>query len=87
MTGVLLIGGKAPNRKAITGILTRADHIVAADSGFDLARTYGIVPDIVVGDMDSVSSSEAFRTFPDERKRIYSEDKDETDTEIGRAHV
>ena len=83
MTGILLIGGKAPDLKSVKTILTRADCVVAADSGFDLARTYGVVPDIVVGDMDSVSGSEAFNSFPDEKKLIHPVDKDETDTELG----
>jgi thiamine pyrophosphokinase len=83
VTGVLLIGGKAPELKSITSILSRADYIVAADSGFDLTGIYGIEPDIVVGDMDSVEQSDTFRSFPDHRKRIYSEDKDDTDTELG----
>ena len=83
MTGILLIGGKAPDLKSVETILTQADYVVAADSGFDLAQTYGIVPDIVIGDMDSVSGCEAFRSFPDEKKLTYPEDKDETDTELG----
>lgn len=83
MTGILLIGGKAPEKRSVKSILNRSDYIVAADSGFDLAQVYGLVPDIVVGDMDSVSQTDAYRCFPDERKRIYPEDKDETDTELG----
>ncbi|MFP4562489.1 MAG: thiamine diphosphokinase, partial [Spirochaetia bacterium] len=83
MTGILLIGGKAPGLKSVEKILTQADCVVAADSGFDLAQSYGIVPDIVIGDMDSVSGGEAFYSFPDEKKLTYPEDKDETDTELG----
>jgi thiamine pyrophosphokinase len=63
--------------------LQTADCIVAADSGLDLAYKLHVEPDLVVGDMDSLSDKSLLNQFSAERKRIFPPDKDETDTEIG----
>ncbi len=59
------------------------DLIVAADSGLDSCVAAGIVPGLVVGDMDSLSDPSLLRRFPPERVLVFPRDKDETDTEIG----
>ena len=56
---------------------------MAADSGFDLARRLSLVPDLLVGDLDSLQDSREFRDFPAARILRYPPDKDETDAELG----
>ncbi len=51
------------------------DYIIAADGGYDHLVGLGVVPDVIIGDGDSISS------FPDNIKVLkYSPIKDETDT-------
>ena len=45
----------------------------------------GIEPDLIVGDMDSVSSLELLKRFPLASLHLEPRDKDETDTELGLA--
>lgn len=57
--------------------------VVAADSGYDSARSLGIEPDLLVGDMDSIVNwTDAERLLVGRIER-YDREKDETDTEIG----
>ena len=81
--GLLLLGGEGPARDLLEPILPSIVCTVAADSGFDLARKLNIVPDLLVGDLDSLEPSEAFENFPAGRVRRYPREKDETDAEIG----
>jgi thiamine pyrophosphokinase len=83
--GLLLIGGEGPSRDLLEPILSDLAYTVAADSGFDLARRLEIIPDLLVGDFDSLESSKELEEFPEERIRRFPRDKDETDAEIGLA--
>jgi thiamine pyrophosphokinase len=81
--GLLLLGGEGPRRVQLEEVLRAAGLVIAADSGFDLALRLGLLPDLLVGDLDSVSSSPQLAAFPAERIRRYPRDKDETDAELG----
>jgi len=81
--GLLLIGGEGPSRRVLEPLLPSVTCTVAADSGFDLARKLQIVPDLLVGDMDSLEDSQELRDFPTDRIRRYPPAKDETDAELG----
>ncbi|HEC61971.1 MAG TPA: thiamine diphosphokinase [bacterium] len=84
--GLLLVGGEGPGDRLVKDLkveLDAVDFVIAADSGFDLAQRLKVEPDLLVGDLDSVSRSVAFKNFPTERIKSYNADKDETDTEIG----
>lgn len=81
--GLLLTGGEGPNRKQLNAVITEPGLTVAADSGFDLALSLGIIPDLLVGDLDSIKDSREYRKFPRERMVVYPQDKEKTDTEIG----
>jgi thiamine pyrophosphokinase len=81
--GLLLIGGEGPAGEILAPALQSVRCVIAADSGFDLALTLGLEPDLLVGDMDSVEKSQRYLAFPRDRKLSFPEDKDETDTELG----
>jgi thiamine pyrophosphokinase len=83
--GLLLLGGEGPPRELLKPVLSDLAYTVAADSGFDLARRLEIVPDLLVGDFDSLESSKELEGFPEARIRRFPRDKDETDAEIGLA--
>jgi len=62
--GVTLIGGGAPERAAFDLAVTRAPHVVAADGGANALRDWGIDPEAIIGDMDSVRELEDWRARP-----------------------
>jgi thiamine pyrophosphokinase len=80
---VVITGGLAPRSETVAGWFDKAALVVAADSGLDTAIAYGVRPDLVVGDFDSVSSEEALSGFGDDVLVRFPRDKEETDTEIG----
>jgi len=76
---VLIFGGGDPLLPGMVDELPRADLVVAADGGYDIAVGLGYRVDVLVGDFDSVTATE----FPDhvivER---HPEKKDATDLEL-----
>jgi thiamine pyrophosphokinase len=54
---LLLCNGEAPSRALVRRLAGRAGMIVAADGGANTARACGIVPDVIIGDLDSLSSA------------------------------
>ena len=82
-TGLLLLGSAGPPRAVLAPYLDRIGVVVAADSGFDLARELQLEPDLVVGDLDSVTRRSELARLPAERVRRASRDKALTDAELG----
>ncbi|GHV18464.1 thiamine pyrophosphokinase [Clostridia bacterium] len=54
------------------------DLVVCADGGYDNAVKFGIVPSIIIGDMDSIIST----VSPSIPTAIYPANKDKTDTHL-----
>lgn len=77
--GIIAVGGAGPEMDQIpAGVLSDADFIIAADSGYDLLFGLQIIPDLIIGDMDSVESA-----LPEGIPVLrYPKDKDFTDTEL-----
>ena len=66
----------------------KADYVIACDKGLDHAGKYGIEPDIVIGDYDSVSPENLDKIKNGEVKSIrYPKEKDDTDTMIAMKHA
>jgi thiamine pyrophosphokinase len=80
---VIVAGGNAPHREAWQPWLVQADQLVAADGGAAHALAVGRVPDIVLGDLDSLSAHERRQLeaqgVPFE---VHPRAKDETDLEL-----
>lgn len=75
MRAIIICGGYAG--EYIKDYIQSGDFVICADSGYDHALRYGIEPDIIVGDMDSVKAS------TEEKNRIvYPTHKDCTDGEL-----
>jgi thiamine pyrophosphokinase len=79
--GLLVTGGSAPE-KLVLPEGRETWYVVAADSGLTAADRWGIVPDLIVGDMDSVEPSLLARYCGTPIER-HPPEKDQTDTEIG----
>lgn len=54
---VLLVGGAHGDNAQLSALLTEFDVVVAADSGADWLRAVGRLPDVLIGDLDSVSDA------------------------------
>ena len=81
-TVVIFSGGAAP-RASAASLVPAGSSVVAADRGVDHALALGIVPDLAVGDFDSVSASGLERVVDagGEVQR-HRPDKDATDLEL-----
>lgn len=55
MTTLLLCNGEPPSRPLARRCARMADQIVAADGGANAARALGLIPDLIIGDLDSVT--------------------------------
>lgn len=81
MQAIVVVGGDADERDADQ--LRGADLVIAADGGARFLESYGLRPDVLVGDLDSVDAELAGRLAADgvtvERHPV---DKDATDAEL-----
>ena len=75
MRAVIICGGDVG--EYIKSYVTPDDFVICADSGFDYAIKFGITPDVVLGDMDSVKN----KNYPKDAI-IYPCRKDFTDSEL-----
>ena len=54
MRAAILLNGAPDSERLVRAVAGRADLVVAADGGARYALAAGIVPDLIVGDMDSL---------------------------------
>lgn len=81
---VLLVGGAVHPSQALRRRLQAADLVVAADGGLRHAEPLGLMPQLLVGDMDSVDAA-TLASFPDLPREPHPAEKDELDLELGLA--
>lgn len=82
---VIFTGGEHPLPSVFKKSIEKRgvpDLVIAADSGFDTALLCECVPNVVIGDMDSISSEEMLYNFPNILIERYPVEKDKTDTEM-----
>lgn len=79
MKALIVLGGDAPGKQLLMRCAEGADLIIAADKGLEAFTGTGIMPDLLLGDMDSVDHRVLSR-FSDhaEMERLPCE-KDDTD--------
>ena len=76
-----VITGGPLNDEALSA--ARADHIICADGGTDFACKHSIIPELVVGDLDSITQEGlSYIKKHDIPVEKYEIEKDWTDTEI-----
>lgn len=83
MKALIISGGKAPSLKLLKNALLDTDYIIAVDGGAKCLHDYNILPDILVGDLDSICD-DALAFIVDNNVTIlkFPKEKDMTDTEI-----
>ena len=82
---LIVTGGTIQSEFATEYIKERAwDYVVCADAGMKFCHEAGIMPDLILGDFDSVDeeSYEYFQKVCPERMERFPSHKDETDTEL-----
>ena len=77
MKALLIAGGTLGNSEKLKALAKVCDVIICADHGYDYAARLGVVPDILIGDMDSIECGGA-----DIEKYVYPTHKDYTDSEL-----
>lgn len=83
MKMVIVAGGTLLNPRAFKELMTRADRVVCADGGAAHLVKMGILPDVVIGDLDSMAPAD--RTYLETKKVAFIRhpvDKDDTDTAL-----
>jgi len=83
MKAVIVAGGTPPSYELLKGELKENTLIICADSGGDCLYKYGILPDYLLGDFDSISE-EALNYLKGKGVSIdsFRRDKDYTDTQL-----
>ena len=80
---VIFANGELPDLEAARTLLEADDYLIAADGGANHLMKMGILPEVLIGDLDSVEEDTLFELTSAEIKiEQYSEDKDETDIEL-----
>lgn len=80
---VIFANGELPDLEAARELLQADDYLIAADGGANHLLKMGILPEIVIGDLDSIDEGTLFDlTSAEVEIKQYSEDKDETDIEL-----
>jgi thiamine pyrophosphokinase len=59
---LILANGKPPDKQLFKGQLESADYFICADGGANLAVYFGSIPNLIIGDFDSVQK-ETLRYF------------------------
>lgn len=79
MKALLIANGVLPSPRIVREIVSSSDFIVCADGGTRHALRLGIQPDVVIGDLDSLSSR--IRRRLRQSEIIQSADQNQTDLE------
>ncbi len=80
---VIFANGEIPNPDTVRALLREGDYLLAADGGANHLFKMGILPEMVVGDLDSIDEDVLYELTTAEVEIVqYSENKDETDLEL-----
>jgi len=77
---IIFANGELPNIEKARALIKANDYIICADGGTHHALALGLKPNLVIGDLDSVTDAELQKA--DARIIQFSRDKNETDLEL-----
>ncbi len=80
---VIIAGGEITDYQKIKTLISAQDYIICADGGTRHARALGLIPQLIIGDMDSVLPEE-LQYYQQRGATVYRypREKDEVDTEL-----
>ncbi|MGE5329051.1 MAG: thiamine diphosphokinase [Deltaproteobacteria bacterium] len=83
MRTIIISNGTIEDYDAVTEIIKPDDYIICADGGALHARKLGIVPNVLIGDGDSIDQ-ETLKYYESKGVTIlsYPKEKDQTDTQL-----
>jgi thiamine pyrophosphokinase len=88
MRAIIFANGEFPDAEETRDLLRPDDLIIAADGGTRHALAIGVIPRVVIGDLDSLSPDEQARVKATGSRVIrFSPRKDETDLELALLHA
>jgi thiamine pyrophosphokinase len=88
MRAIIFANGEFPDPQSTRGLLRPDDLIIAADGGTRHALAAGVIPHVIVGDLDSLAPDEQARVEAAGARVIrFSPRKDETDLELALLHA
>lgn len=80
---ILIVSGGSPMREGdLRNCCSRADFIIAADSGLKYLDAIGILPNLIVGDFDSLTLDGWQDKYSGVETKGFTPEKDYTDTEL-----
>lgn len=80
---VIFVNGKLQNASRVKACLKDDDFLIAADGGHRHLKTLGLLPHLVIGDLDSLPENEQQAlTRAGVEIKTFSPEKDETDLEL-----
>jgi thiamine pyrophosphokinase len=84
MNALIIANGTLPKKLFVASILKTIDYVVCADGGANSARRLRVVPDIILGDFDSIT--ESTRKYYRNVKQQHITDQYSTDLEKAIKH-
>lgn len=80
---LIVINGDIADYSHFKPYIEDVDHVVAVDGGSRHIKGLGVVPDVLLGDFDSIGSLDAFvETYPNLEVREFPPRKNFTDSEL-----
>lgn len=80
---LIIAGGKFEYKFAVSFLeKNKYDYVIAVDKGLEYAKELSIVPDLWLGDFDSVCHKDFGKEFSQMEILSFNAEKDETDTEL-----
>lgn len=81
MKAVIISGGKRVKKEKVMSVMKDCDLLLCADRGTDHALSYKLIPDYVIGDMDSIDPK-TLEKIKSSKLVVSSPEKDYTDTHL-----
>ena len=80
---VIISHGKVINKEFFIKMIKESDYVIAANGGSKHAKSFGLIPDVIIGDLDSISKKDYlfFLNNGSDFKK-YSPIKDKTDIHL-----
>ncbi len=80
-TIVIIANGTVKNKNFHLESIHKADLIICADGGANTARDLNVIPDIIIGDLDSITS-ENLKFFKEQKETKIIDDPDQNKTDM-----